>query len=89
MQMNAPIDSLDIVELVMAIEVAFSDKLPLDANERERVIREITERLKRSGFPDCEDLNGDDFTALVRNLVPRDPRGQSGAAAAKPEEPFA
>jgi hypothetical protein len=72
----------------MAIEVAIADESPRDAGERDRLIREISERIKQSGCLDGQDLDGDDLAALVRKLGPRDPRGRSGTAA-DPEEPFA
>jgi hypothetical protein len=85
---SLPEDSLDIVELVMAIEEAFSNQYPhLAPGDRERLIREILARIQRSGFGEKGDLDDDDLAILVRKLGPRSPHGQAGAAA-QPEEPF-
>jgi hypothetical protein len=83
---NLPIDSLDIVELVMAIEetLDFDRTDPrLTASQRERLIREIAERIKRGELGDDE---GDAIAGLVRNLGPRDPKGLAGAEV-PPKEP--
>jgi hypothetical protein len=79
-------DSVDLVELVMAIEEALIDRhLPPD--ERERLALEIAARMARGEFGDGGGFDDDDFAALVRKLGPSSPRGQAGAAA-KVEEPF-
>ena len=79
-------DSLDLVELVMAIEAALSDE-PLAPDQRERLIHEIADRIKRGEFPDLPGFDDDDFAALARKVGPRDPRGHAGAAE-PPDEPF-
>jgi hypothetical protein len=76
--------SLDYVELVMASETALEQET-LTPDQREWLIREIAERIRRGEFGDPPGFDGDDFAALVRKLGPRDPRGQAGAAA-KPDE---
>ncbi len=70
----------------MAIEVALSEE-PLAPAQRERLILEIADRIKRGEFGDLPGCDDDDFAALVRKLGPRDPRGQAGSAAL-PDEPF-
>lgn len=80
------IDSLDIVELMMAIEERLDSVRTdpsLTASQRERLIREIAERIKRGEFGEDD---GDAIAGLVRNLGPRDPKGQSGAEV-PPKEP--
>ncbi len=81
--MAAP-DSLDVVELVMAIEEALDADTGLTSSQRERLIRELEDRIARGEFGD-DDLDADALSALVRKLGPRSPRGQAGAAA-KPDE---
>ncbi|HME06334.1 MAG TPA: hypothetical protein VKG25_04755 [Bryobacteraceae bacterium] len=78
-------DSLDIVEIVMAIEEALD--LDLSDADAELPAKEILERIERGEFPDG--LEGDDFSAFVRKLGPRYPRGQAGAAVKLPEKPDA
>jgi hypothetical protein len=73
-------DSLDRVELLMAIEEAFIDQIQADPAQRERLIREIEARMERGEFGD------DALAALVRKVGPH-PRGQAGAAV-QPEELF-
>jgi hypothetical protein len=79
-------DSLDLVELVMAIEAALSQE-GLTPDQRERLIHEIADRIKRGEFGDLPGFDDDDFAALVRKRSPRDPRGHSGAAESS-DEPF-
>jgi hypothetical protein len=107
-------DSLEIVELVMAIEEALSDAR-LTPNRREQLyreidapirsvdfgepsshefkvrieqlIREIKARIESGEFGNEGDFDDDALGASVRNLGPRSPRGEAGAAA-KPEEPY-
>ena len=79
------VDSLDLVELVMAIESAIDRDL--DPSEREWLIREIKTRMATGEFGNEGDFDDDALGALVRKLGPRSPRGQAGAAV-KPEEPF-
>jgi len=85
-----PEDSLDRVERLMAIEEVLIDQIRADptlsTGERARLIREIEVRIERAESGDDDDLDDDDFAALVRRLGPRSPRGQAGAAA-QPEEP--
>jgi hypothetical protein len=76
MSMASP-DSLDIIERVMAIEEAFSERMiTLSPDGREELIREILARL------DCDEFgNNDDALAiLVRRLGPQGPMGKSGIA---------
>jgi hypothetical protein len=79
-------DSLDLVELVMAIEEALSDP-HLTPGQRERLMREIESRIVNGECGDEGDFDDDALAALVRKLGPRNPRGQAGAVA-QPEEPF-
>ncbi len=81
--MAAP-DSLEVVELVMAIEEALDADTGLAPDQRERLIHELEARIARGEFGD-DDLDADALSALVRKLGPRGPRGQAGAAA-KPDE---
>ena len=84
---NPARDSLDVVELVMAIEEAIATDIHLTPNERERLMREIEARIERGEIGDGTNFNDDALAALVRKLGPRGPLGQAGAAA-KPEELF-
>ena len=71
---------------MMAIEERLN-RAPTDprltASQRERLLREIAERIKRGELGDDE---GDAIAGLVRNLGPRDPKGLAGAEA-PPKEP--
>jgi hypothetical protein len=84
-------DSLERVERIMAMEEWLINQVKADPNlspdRRKRLIRGIEQRIERVEFGDDDDFDDDDFAALVRNLGPRSPRGQAGAAA-RPEEPF-
>jgi hypothetical protein len=79
-------DSLDIVELVMAVVGAIPADSTLTDEQRDQWIREIRTRVASGEFGDKDDLDDDAVAALVRRIGPR-PRGQAGAAV-KPEEPF-
>jgi hypothetical protein len=79
-------DSLDLVERVMAMGEALLNP-NLAPSQRDRLIREIKERIADAQFGDEGDFGDDALAALVRKLGPRSPRGQAGAAA-KPEDPF-
>jgi hypothetical protein len=78
--MSAFPDSLDIVELMMAIEEAIGHDETRTPAEREQLLREIEERLRRGDY-DLGDLGDDALGILVRRLGPRGPQGQAGAAA--------
>jgi hypothetical protein len=84
---SQPIDSLDIVELVMAIEEALPLEPGVSPAQREETIREIAKRIASGEFGGDDDLDADALASLARNLGPR-PRGQAGAAVLPPEEPF-
>jgi hypothetical protein len=78
-------DSLDNLELMMAIDESIGVDPTLTPAQRERLIHEINERVERGEFGDMGDLGDDALGILVRKLGPRGPLGQAGAAA-KPEE---
>src|SRR6266481_2998568 len=81
---DRPDDSLDIVELQMAIEEALGEKIQhLSLEAREQLIREILDR------PDCDDFWNDDDTSaiLVRKLGPKGPKGHSSVAVRPEVEP--
>jgi len=78
-------DSLDVVELTMAIEEAFDLDESLSPAQRERLIREIEARIERGELRDLRDLDDGALGIPVRKLGPKGPLGQAGAAA-KPEE---
>jgi len=79
------LDSLDVVELMMAIEEAVDADATLTPAERERVLREIEARIERGELGDLGDFDDGALGVLVRKLGPRGPRGQAGAAV-KPED---
>lgn len=70
-------DSLDIVEMVMALEEGLPPDQRWTDEQRQQLIREIGDK---------DDWDDDALAALVRKLGPR-PSGQAGAAV-KPEEPY-
>jgi hypothetical protein len=83
-------DSLERLERLMAIEETLISKVQADTlltpGQRDRLIREIEARIERAGeLGDEDDFDDDALAALVRNLGPRSPRGQAGAAA-QPED---
>jgi hypothetical protein len=78
-----PQDSLDRIELVMAMEELLEDSRLTHA-ERDRLIHEIA-RMEGGEFGDEGDPDDDLLAALVRKLGPRGPRGQSAAAVLPPE----
>jgi hypothetical protein len=84
-QPGRTIDSLDVVELMMAIEEAIDADTSLTPAQRARLMHEIEARIERGDFGDMGGLNDDALGMLVRKLGPRGPRGQAGAAA-RPEE---
>jgi hypothetical protein len=75
-------DSLDEVELVMAIEGGLRRKRtcdpPLTEAEYEALVQRIREAIKRGDLWD--DADGDDFVAFVRDLKPTGPKSGSGGA---------
>jgi hypothetical protein len=73
-------DNLDLVECVMAIEEALIDRHSA-SGQRDELIHELKARIAKGEFGGEGDLDDDAFTALVRKLGPRSPRGQAGAAA--------
>jgi hypothetical protein len=79
------VDSLDNLELEMAIDESIGVDPTLTPAQRERLIHEIKERIERGEFGDRGDLDDDALGILVRKLGPRGPLGQAGAAA-KTEE---
>ena len=79
------VDSLDVVELVMAIEKAIDADARLTPSQRERRIKEIQAWIERGEFGDMGDLDDDALGILVRKLRPKGPVGQAGAAV-RPEE---
>ena len=77
--MNPQVDSLDIVELVMAMELA-PDRELTDAESQE-----LADRLRRDpNFLDGLDDEGL-LGILVRKPDPQGPRPRSGGTAARPE----
>jgi hypothetical protein len=76
-------DSLEIVELMMAIEQAFDLDASLTATQRERLLSEIQKRIEKGELGSLDDLDLDEGTlgVLVRKLGPRGPLGQAGAKA--------
>ena len=78
-------DSLDVVELTMAIEEALDLDDSMSPAQRERLIREIEARIERGELGDLSDLDDGALGILVRKLGPKGPLGQAGAAA-KPDE---
>lgn len=79
------VDSLDVVELMMAIEEVLDADTTLTPAQRERLIHEIEARIERGELGDTGDLDDGALGILVRKLGPKGPRGQAGAAA-RPEE---
>jgi hypothetical protein len=81
-------DSLDIVELMMAVEEAIDADASLTPARRERLLHDIQARFERGEFGDIGDLDDGALGILVRKLGPKGPRGQAGAAA-RPEDGYA
>ena len=75
------VDSLDMVELVMALEGSIGQDVRLPAEDREWLIHEIAARIERGEFGDESDLDDDFLASLVRRLGPKGPPGQAGAKA--------
>ncbi len=80
-------DSLDAVELLMAVEEAIGQDTSLSPARREQLISEIKARIERGEFGGLDDSDDDALAILVKKLGPRDPGGQSSAHA-QPEEPL-
>lgn len=73
---DRPDDSLDAVELVMAIEEALGPDESLSDEESEQLVREILARRNNDEFWDDDDA----LAVLVRKLRPKGPKGRSGVA---------
>jgi hypothetical protein len=73
---DRPNDSLDAVELVMAIEEALGPDESMSADEREQLVREILARRNNDEFWDDDDA----LATLVRKLRPKGPKGRPGVA---------
>ena len=79
-------DSLEVVELMMAVEQAIDDDSSLSPGQKERLVREIEARIESGAFRD-DDLDDDAASILVHKLGPGGPYGQ-GSAKVKPEDAF-
>jgi hypothetical protein len=80
------IDSLDAVELVMAIEEVIGTDPDLTDRQREALIQEIEARIASGEFGGPGDFDDNALAAVVGNRGPRNPPGQAGVAA-KPDQP--
>jgi hypothetical protein len=76
------LDSLEVVELMMAVEEVIDADTSLTPAQRERLLHEIEARIKRGEFGDLDDGA---LGILVRKLGPRGPSGHAGAAV-KPDD---
>jgi hypothetical protein len=74
--LDRPNDSLDAVELVMAIEEALGPDESMSADVREQLVREILARRDNDEFWEDDDA----LAILVRKLRPKGPKGRSGVA---------
>ncbi len=82
-------DSLDVVELMMAVEKAVDQDPNLTAAERQRLLREIELRIERGEFGGLDDLDSGALGIAVRALGPKGPPGEAGATAEPDSEPEA
>jgi len=75
------IDSLEVVELMMAVEEAIDADASLTPAQPERLLHDIQARFERGEFGDIDDLDDGSLGILIRKIGPRSPRSQAGAAA--------